>query len=56
VAELVNLRGAPVRLWIARVDTGNGARARVSAATLAMLGARAGTALEVRPTFVAPRG
>jgi N-methylhydantoinase B len=56
VVELVNPHGAPVRLWVARGEPGDGARARVSAETLAMLGARAGAGLEIRAVYVQPRG
>jgi N-methylhydantoinase B len=55
VVELVNPRGAPVRLWVAGVAREPMGVARVTSATLAMLAATAGSTLEVRAVFVRPR-
>jgi N-methylhydantoinase B len=55
VVELVNPRGAPVRLWVAGLAREPAGVARVTSATLAMLAAAAGSTLEVRAVFVRPR-
>jgi N-methylhydantoinase B len=48
VLELVDLRGAPLRLWIAAIAQSDGHHALVSTATLRMLGLAPGTRVEIR--------
>ena len=48
VLELVDPRGAPLRLWLAAIEENDGDQALVSAATLQMLGLAPGTRAEIR--------
>jgi len=48
VVELVNPRGAPLRAWVTDVLSGDGRRAELAPAALAMLAIRAGDEVEIR--------
>jgi len=49
VVELVEPRGAPLRLWVSAITDGGNGRALVSAETLRMLGLASGARVEIRP-------
>jgi N-methylhydantoinase B len=48
IVELVNPRGAPLRSWIATLLPGDGGRAEIAPAALAMLALPAGADVEIR--------
>jgi len=48
VVELVDARGAPLRLWVAAIGDGDEERALISPASLRLLGIEAGTRVEIR--------
>jgi N-methylhydantoinase B len=48
IVELVNPRGAPLRAWVAAVLPGNGERAEIAAAAVAMLALPADALVELR--------
>jgi N-methylhydantoinase B len=54
VVELVEPRGAPLRLWVSAITDGDNGRALVSADTLRMLGLASGARVEIRPLVSFP--
>jgi N-methylhydantoinase B len=56
VVELVNLRGAPLRAWVAGIAPGPGARAEVAPVALRMLGGADGADVEIRAVHAGALG